>query len=257
MAVRAFFRLAGPLLRRGAGIPLQTQVLGAVLLGLDLQRHTLLALEQRGDRRQVERDVVPLRVARQVPAGVVAQFDVEVAFVALLRRLDPVDDQREVVLRVIHDGVAQVEREPLVAQVAVGGRDARGTVAQLFEAGRRIDLLRCAGVDLLHGVEGDVVVVALNPLQEVEPDDGPLPVRGPVGRHAALVARVERLAVVALEVVVAAAGVDRADGSDQRGVARVVPVVVVACAEERRQRRNQKQTEFFHISVILCYLVAG
>ena len=124
-------------------------------------------------------------------------------------------------------GVERIEGQPLFREVERIALEARFGAAQLFEPSRVGHDLRSAGVDVFHEIEVDVVIVIGNAVLQCEPDDDPLRFVGIglVARDAGLVAGVERLPVVALEIVVSA--VERADGGDER-TERFAAVVVVA-----------------------------
>ena len=132
-----------------------------------------------------------------------AQFEVEVALLALLGCGDLIDDNGEFMLVVLRNGVEQVERQPLFREVEVlpVGRGEPGAVAaQLVQLLlRRYDPCR-PRVDVVDTEQADVVVVVGNALQQIEVDDRPRTLPGFVKRG--LLARIERLAVVAFEIVV-------------------------------------------------------
>ena len=142
--------------------------------------------------------------------------------------------------RVVRHGIERVEGEPLFGEVERVVLEAGLLTAQFVQLLLRVHDHRSAGEDVFDVVEGDVIVVAFNAREQVEPDDGPLRFVGIgfVARDAALVARVERLAVVALKIVVSA--VERVDGGDERRIFRVIAVVVVTgskrCAGQGRDK---------------------
>ena len=203
-----------------------------------MQDDALLAFEPFGERREVERNVIAVGIALRVAAGVVAQlqlqvirfgrfglFGASVTLFAFVFHL--VDDHRERVFRIVRYGVERIEGQPLFREVERIALEVRFGAAQLFEPSRVGHDLRSAGVDVFHEIEVDVVIVIGNAVLQCEPDDDPLRFVGIglVARDAGLVAGVERLPVVALEIVVSA--VERADGGDER-TERFAAVVVVA-----------------------------
>ena len=174
------------------------------------------------------------------------QFEVEVALLGLFGSLDLVDDHRKGVFRVVRHGVEQIKGQPFRREVEilpVGRREAGAVAALPVQLLLRRDDRGGTGVDLLGAVEADVVVVVGNPFEQVEIDDGPFPLLGLEG--GGFLARVERLAVVAFEVILLVA--ERMHGGYQSVNIRIISVVVVAGGERQGEERRQKeQTDFFH-----------
>ena len=187
-----------------------------------MQDDAFLAFEQLGERREVERNVVAVGIALRVAPGVVAQLQLQVIrigrfglFGTFVPVFHLVDDHRERVFRIVRYGIERIEGQPLFREVERIALEARFGAAQLFEPRCVGHDLRSAGVDVLDGVKVDVVIVIGNAVLQCEQDDDPLCFVGIglVARDAGLVAGVERLPVVALEIVVSA--VERADGGDE------------------------------------------
>ena len=245
-------------------------VFRAVLEGIYAQLDALHAFQLSGDRLEVERDVITLRVAGRIAARAVAEHYVEVSLFAraVAAHLDvaafgcvgrAVHGQGERVLRVVGHGIECIEGQPLAGEVEGLRVEACPVAAQRLELLLGRDHLRRAGEDFLRAVEADVVVVSLDgALEQVEVDHRATVVLGLEARGP--LARVERLAVVALEIVVCrlVSFADRMDRGDQTVDVGVVSVVVVAareCREAECGKQRAEHVDFFHGCPVLSILL--